>query len=131
MELRKVLNSIENLKAKGNLEIDINKIEKDSRLIKQGDLFVAIRGFETDGHDYIDTAIENGAVAVIVDKECDIKNLNIPENVALLVADNTRKALAISACNINNNPSRKFKLIGITGTKGKTTTNKGCFTMQK
>lgn len=122
MELRKVLNSIENLKAKGNLEIDINKIEKDSRLIKQGDLFVAIRGFEVDGHDYIETAIKNGAVAVMVDKECDIKNLNIPESVTLLVAENTRKALAISACNINGNPSKKFKLIGITGTKGKTTT---------
>lgn len=122
MELRKVLNGIENLKAKGDLEIDINKVEKDSRLIKQGDLFVAIRGFEVDGHDYIETAIENGAVAVLVDQDCDIKKLNVPENIALLVADNTRKALAISACNINGNPSRKFKLIGITGTKGKTTT---------
>lgn len=122
MELRKVLNGIENLKAKGNLEIDINKIEKDSRLIKQGDLFVAIRGFETDGHDYIETAIQNGAAAVMVDKDCDLKKLNVPENIALLVADNTRKALAISACNINGNPSKKFKLIGITGTKGKTTT---------
>lgn len=122
MELRKVLNNLENLKAKGNLEIDINKIEKDSRLIKQGDLFVAIRGFEVDGHDYIETAISNGASAVMVDCECDITKLNLPENITLLVADNTRKALAIAACNINGNPSRKFKLIGITGTKGKTTT---------
>ena len=122
MELRKVLNGIDNLKAKGNLEINIKKIEKDSRLIKEGDLFVAIRGFETDGHEYIDTAIANGVVAVMVDKDCDIKKLKVPENVALLVADNTRYALAISACNINGNPSRKFKLIGITGTKGKTTT---------
>lgn len=122
MELRKILSGIDNLKGKGNLEIDINKVEKDSRLIKSRDLFVAIRGFETDGHDYIETAIKNGAVAVIVDTNCDIKKLNIPENVALLVADNTRKALAICVCNINNNPSRKFKLIGITGTKGKTTT---------
>ena len=77
MELRKVLNGIDNLKAKGNLEINIKKIEKDSRLIKEGDLFVAIRGFETDGHEYIDTAIANGAVAVMVDKDCDIKKLKV------------------------------------------------------
>ena len=122
MELRKVLNGIENLRAKGNLEIDVKSVEKDSRKIEQGDLFVAIRGFEVDGHDFIDTAIKNGAIAVMVDKDCDISKMNVPANVTLLVADNTREALAISACNINGNPSRKFKLIGVTGTKGKTTT---------
>ena len=122
MELKKVLSGIDNLKAKGKLDIDILNVEKDSRAIKKGDLFIAIKGYDVDGHEYIEAAVENGAVAVIVDSTCDISKIKINKEITLIIAENTRKALAICACNINGQPSKKFKLIGITGTKGKTTT---------
>ena len=85
-------------------------------------MFVAIKGFQADGHNYVESAIENGAIAVMVEEGCDLKSLKIPENVTILMVKNTREALAICACNFYKNPSSKFKLIGVTGTKGKTTT---------
>ncbi len=122
MELKNVLNGLEGLKAKGNLEIDIINIESDSRKITKGSMFIAIKGFNVDGHDYIQTSIDNGAIAIVVEDGFDFKKINIPEGVTLIVAPDTRKALAIASCNFYDNPSRKFKLVGVTGTKGKTTT---------
>ena len=123
MEIKKILSGIDGIKAKGNLDLDIQNVESDSRKIKENGLFVAIKGFETDGHEYIETAIKNGAKAVLMEQGFDFRGLNIPEDVTLLVAPNTRYALAICACNFYGNPSKKMKLIGITGTKGKTTTS--------
>ena len=122
MELKSVLSSLENLKAKGNLNIDIQNVECDSRKVTNNTLFVAITGYDVDGHDYIEEAIKNGAKAILIENVAKIKNLNIPDDVTIIVAENSRHALAIAACNFYDNPSRKFKLIGITGTKGKTTT---------
>ena len=123
MELKNILSGIEGLKAKGNLNLDITGITNDSREVKNGFLFIAIKGFDTDGHAYINKAIENGAVAILVQEEM-VKQVigQIPENIALITSDNTRKATAICACNYYDNPSRKMQLIGVTGTKGKTTT---------
>ena len=123
MELKKVLAGIEGLKAKGNLDIDIMQISNDSRDIKEGAMFIAIKGFDVDGHKYIEKAIENGAKAILIE-EAEVKNVvnEIPENVTIIVAKDTRKATAICACNFYDNPSRKLQLVGITGTKGKTTT---------
>ena len=123
MELKKVLANLENVKAKGKLDIDIQSIESDSRKVKEGTMFVAIRGFEVDGHEYVNKAIEMGASAVMVQADSDLKKIALNENVTLIVVPDTRLALSISACNFYGNPSRKFKLIGITGTKGKTTTS--------
>ena len=122
MNLKNILNGIEGLKAKGELDLEITGIESNSRNIKKGFLFVAIKGFTVDGHDYIDEAIEKGAIAVVVDKTCNLKELNIPKEVTLIVSEDTREFLALSSCNFYSNPSAKFKLIGVTGTKGKTTT---------
>ena len=122
MELKKLLNGLENLKARGNLDIDINKVEMDSRKIESGDIFIAIKGFEADGHEYIDSAIKNGARAIMVEEGVALSKLSVPEEVTLIVAKDTRKALAKVADNYYNHPSKKLKLIGITGTKGKTTT---------
>ena len=124
MELKNILLGLEGLKVKGDLNIDISNIDSDSRKIKENGFFVAIKGFDVDGHDYIKAAIKNGAVAVLASMDIDKKLLKeIMNDVTIILAPDTRYALAITACNFYDNPSRKFKLIGITGTKGKTTTS--------
>ena len=124
MELKNILSGLEGLKVKGDLGIDITNVDSDSRNIKKKGLFIAIKGFDADGHDYIKEAIKKGAVAVIASVDADKKLLKeIMDKVTLILAPDTRLALAICACNFFDNPSRKFKLVGITGTKGKTTTS--------
>ena len=124
MELKNILMGLEGLKVKGDLDINISNIDSDSRNIKENGLFIAIKGFDVDGHDYIKSAIENGAVAIIASAEIDKKLLKeIMNDVTIIIAPDTRYALAICACNFYKNPSRNFKLVGITGTKGKTTTS--------
>ncbi|MCI9017051.1 MAG: UDP-N-acetylmuramoyl-L-alanyl-D-glutamate--2,6-diaminopimelate ligase [Clostridia bacterium] len=122
MKLKEILIGIDNIKAKGNLEVEITNVDSDSRNIKEEGMFIAIHGFETDGIKYIPSAIQNGAKVIMVDDKVDLKSINIPEAITILVVKDTRKALAQCACNFYNNPSRNFKLIGVTGTKGKTTT---------
>ena len=124
MQLKNILAGIENLKVRGNLDINIESIKNNSKDVKENDLFVAIKGFDFDGHSHIAEAVENGATAIIAEQgEFTKEMLNkVPENITLILAENTRYALAISACNFYENPSKKFKLIGVTGTKGKTTT---------
>ena len=122
MELKRMLVGLEGLKVRGNLDLEIKGLESNSKEIKKDYLFIAIKGYAVDGHKYINNAIENGAIAIIVEEGCNLKELNIPENITVVMAKNTREALAICASNFYNNPSSKFKLIGVTGTKGKTTT---------
>ena len=123
MNLKEILVGIEGLKVKGNLELEITNLDKDSRNIKENGLFVAIKGFDTDGHEYVDSAIKQGAKAVILEEGVTAEFVKkIPEDVTVIIAKDTRYALAICSCNFYGNPSRKFKLIGVTGTKGKTTT---------
>lgn len=120
MNLNKILEGLEIKETVNNLNLDITNIHSDSRKIKQNGLFVAINGYLQKGIDYLDSAIENGAIAAIVENDTDISKL--PDSLTYIKVDNTRKALAISSCNLYDNPSKKFKLIGVTGTKGKTTT---------
>jgi len=102
---------------KGSTDVVINKIEFDSRKIVANDLFVAIKGTISDGHNYIDKAIELGAVAVV----CEVFPDTISEEVTFVKVDNSHKALAFISSNFYDNPSEKLKLIGVTGTNGKTT----------
>ncbi len=124
MELKKILVGIDGIKAKGDLDINISNIESDSRKIKEDGLFVAIKGFDVDGNDYIKSAIDNGAVAVISTSDIDKDLLKeIVSKVTVIIVPDSRLALALASANFYGNPSKKFKLIGITGTKGKTTTS--------
>src|SRR5574344_2278264 len=70
MELKKILAGIEGLKVKGNLDLNITNLENDSRKIEKDGLFIAIKGFETDGHQYMKKAIENGATVIIASQDC-------------------------------------------------------------
>jgi len=102
---------------KGSTEIAVNKIEFDSRKIQENDVFVAIRGTISNGHDFIETAINLGAVSVI----CDMLPEVIVTGVTYIQVKDTNSALAFMANNFYGNPSSKLKLVGITGTNGKTT----------
>ncbi|MFC0558427.1 UDP-N-acetylmuramoyl-L-alanyl-D-glutamate--2,6-diaminopimelate ligase [Halalkalibacter alkalisediminis] len=109
---------LESLEIQGNEDIDITGIQLDSRKIKDGDLFVAVSGHESDGHEFIHSAIENGAVAIIGEKKLK-EILSVPY---IQVCD-SRKALSILANHFYDLPHHKHKMIGITGTNGKTTTS--------
>ena len=122
MRLKEMLVGLEGLKVKGDLDLEIKEIESNSKKVKKNYLFIAIKGFEVDGHQYIEGAIKKGATAVMVEEGCDLKALAIPEGITIVMAKNTREALAICSSNFYGKPSKKFKLIGVTGTKGKTTT---------
>ena len=122
MELKKVLEGIKNIKIRGNVDLDISNVENNSKKVTQNSLFVAIKGFDVDGHKFVEEAIKNGAIAVMLDMNADLKGIKIPKDITVIIAEDTRYALAIASCNFYDNPSRKFKLIGVTGTKGKTTT---------
>lgn len=123
MNLKSILIGIEGLKAKGNLDLEISSVECDYRTVKEGSLFVAIKGFEADGHSFINKAIEKGATAIIFEEGSDYKQFINNKGVTFIMAPNTRLVLALCSCNFYDNPSKKMKVIGITGTKGKTTTS--------
>lgn len=102
----------------GSTDIQISGITTDSRLVDSNTIFVAIRGTNTDGHNYIDQVIEKGVKVIL----CEEFNPNSSSEVCFLQVSNARKALGILASNFYDNPSKQLKLVGITGTNGKTTT---------
>lgn len=101
----------------GNTDTDIADIYNDSRRVKEGGLFFCISGANFDGHEYIDDVVSKGAVCVVVEK--DVKPV---DGVLIIKVANTRYAMGIISASFYGNPSKKLTVIGITGTKGKTTT---------
>lgn len=95
-------------------DIDITSVTYDSRKVKDGSVFVCIKGFETDGHKYAKTAVENGAAVVVAQDKIDV-------GVPVVYVENSRRVMAELACTFYGNPSEQFSLVGITGTNGKTT----------
>ena len=118
MILQYLLEEMPLVKVVGNTNVKINKIEYDSKKIMLGDIFVAIKGYSDDGNKYIEEAIKNGAVSIILAADEKFEN----SSVTLVFVENIRVALGILASRYYDYPSKKLKLIGITGTKGKTTT---------
>lgn len=115
--LKDILYKVSIEAVKGSTEIAVNKIEFDSRKIQENDVFVAIRGTLSNGHDFIEKAINLGAVVVICDTLPDV----IVTGITYIQVKDTNSALAFMANNYYDNPSSKLKLVGITGTNGKTT----------
>jgi len=101
----------------GSTDVAIEKMEFDSRKVSENDVFIAIRGTISDGHEFIETAINKGAIAII----CDVFPQIIVTGITYIKVNDTNKAMAVMAANYFDNPSKKLKLIGITGTNGKTT----------
>jgi len=112
MKLREILSGIRPVKTGVSLETEITGVAYDSRNVQPGYLFVAVQGFTVDGHDYISRALEQGAAAVLCQKETE---------GPCVVVENSREALALASANFFGRPAEKMTFIGITGTNGKTT----------
>jgi UDP-N-acetylmuramoyl-L-alanyl-D-glutamate--2,6-diaminopimelate ligase len=102
----------------GTTDVILSNIQFDSRKVGKGDVFVAVKGYSSDGHDFIDQAIENGAIAIVLEKLPEI----LIEGINYIVVEKSDEALGIIASNFYDNPSEKLILIGVTGTNGKSTT---------
>ncbi len=116
MKLSNIMKNIKFNLIQGDIDVEIEEIQYDSRKIKKGDAFFCIEGYNVDGHKYIQNAINNGAVAVICQK-----NIEADLSCTVIKTEDSRKSLAIAAANYYDNPSSSMKIIGITGTNGKTT----------
>lgn len=119
MKLSRLLRDVNGGDLCGKPEREITGICSDSRRVGQGSLFVAIPGFQSDGHQYIRQAMEQGACAVVAQHAPDCP---VPEGVTLILVDDARRALAQLAAEWYDHPERQLRLVGVTGTNGKTTT---------
>ena len=118
MKLGQLITGMSHCQISGDPEQPINGLAYDSRQVKPGNLFVALRGHERDGHDYLGDALERGAVALVGESF-----LGIGENVTKVLVDDSREALSRLSIQFYNHPFDGLNLIGITGTNGKTTTS--------
>ena len=116
MILKSLLKGLDYEVIKGNEESKVQNIRYDNRKIEQGDAFVCVKGFKVDGHSFIGDAIKKGANVLIVQED-----VSVQEDITIIKVRDTRKALAIMSSNYFGNPKDKLKIIGITGTNGKTT----------
>ncbi len=117
MLLRDVLYKVAIRSVSGSTEVDVTDVQIDSRKVKQGTAFVAVKGVAADGHAFIDKAVEAGAIAVV----CEQLPASQKEGVVYLQVQNSGAAAAWMAHNLYGQPSEKLKLVGVTGTNGKTT----------
>ncbi len=116
--LTEILFGVSIVSIKGNTKTDVTALTFDSTKVSENSLFVAIKGVQIDGHNYIENAIDAGAKVIVSEIEPNSQR----NEVVYIQVENSRKALSIMASNFYGNPSKKIKLIGITGTNGKTTT---------
>ena len=116
-ELKDILYKVTINAVVGSTSVKVNAVDFDSRKISNHDVFVAIKGSVADGHKFIDVAINNGAVAII----CEELPINLQDGITYIQVESASQALAFMASNYYENPSENLKLVGVTGTNGKTT----------
>lgn len=116
-KLQDILYKVRLMEVHGSTDVEVKDVQIDSRNVKEGTVFIAINGEKTDGHKFIDKAIESGASAVV----CEVFPKHLINGVTYVQVNNTHEAVAYMAHNFYDEPSAKIKLIGITGTNGKTT----------
>ena len=117
MKLTQLLERLQYEVIQGKDDIEITELINDSRKVTDGSVFVCISGAVSDGHAYVQEVADKGAAAVIVEKDVEA-----PEDLTVIRVEDTRYALALMSCAYFGYPAEKLKVIGITGTKGKTTT---------
>ena len=117
MKIKDIIVNCNLLELIGDKDVDITKVSFDSRAVEPGTMFFAVRGTQTDGHDYIDKALEKGAVAIV----CEKLPKALKEGVTYIRVDDSGYVLGVGAANFYGNPSKSLKLTGVTGTNGKTT----------
>ena len=117
MLLQDVLYKVSIRSVLGSTSVEVNDIQIDSRRVKQGTAFIAVKGSATDGHQFIDKAIENGAVAIVYEQI----PASVKEGIVYVEVQSSAAAAALMANNFYDRPSEKVKLVGVTGTNGKTT----------
>ncbi len=118
MKAKDILTNLNYEIISGNLDVIGREVIIDSREVKENSVFVCIDGLNVDGHTFIDKAVDNGASIIVVEKDVVVND----KSVLCVKVKSTREALSVCASNINDNPSEKFDLIGVTGTNGKTST---------
>lgn len=114
--LKDILYGVHITEVQGSTAVEIGNLTFDSRTANSGSAFFAIRGAARDGHEFIPEVCAKGCKVIVADH-----HVEVPEGVVLVVVENTSEALALMACNFYDEPSTKLKLIGVTGTNGKTT----------
>lgn len=120
MRLSQLLQHVEVHESHGDLAVEVGQIRFDSRQVQAGDVFVAVRGVQSDGHQFIDKAIENGAAAIVCEELPGLFNsaIRIPQSV---IVKDSAEALGLMAAAFYDHPARHLKVVGVTGTNGKTT----------
>jgi UDP-N-acetylmuramoyl-L-alanyl-D-glutamate--2,6-diaminopimelate ligase len=116
--LKDILYKTSLIATSGDMNVNIESICFDSREANKDSLFVAVKGTKVDGHDYIESTIKAGAIAIV----CEVLPKKLAKNVTYITVDNSTKVLGIIAANFYKNPSQSLKLVAVTGTNGKTTT---------
>ncbi len=119
MKLSKILRNIDFILQQGELSTQVSDIFYDSRIVAEGGLFVCIEGTQRDSHDFAEDCVQKGASVLVIQHDLNFKP---SENVAVVKVKSTRYAMAIMSANYFDNPAKKMCMVGVTGTKGKTTT---------
>ena len=117
MKLSTLVHHLESMGTYNLCDVEITGITNDSRKVRPGYLYVAIKGYKADGHNFIKKSLECGAQAIVSEEK-----LSLDTSIPQIVVRNTRKALSSLSCCFYNNPSQKINVVGVTGTNGKTTT---------
>ena len=118
MILKELLKGLNYEVVQGTIDKEIKNINYDSRKVAKDDIFVCVKGFQVDGHKFAKTAIEKGATVIVCEEDIETDN----QDITIIKVSDSRKALAQISCTYFDNPSKNMKIIGVTGTNGKTTT---------